>query len=219
MQRGHADSSLVIECSARAIEEAQTKEKINQGHRVLYFFASKHVTLGDIDEARLKDLQPTLKNVLLTFWDQLGVDEDGGIGGGATKNFSERELKDGIIWKLKDSKATHISMFIDASDALSPSDETSLRSDFLEECNKWGMQVCFLTSYTYDSNKGSSDNEICVTKEKNKVDMEEFLRVKLSKKMLQHDESGEESTKESMKEEKDEIEDIVKKIMDRAQEM
>lgn len=197
---------------------------------MLYFFASKHVTLGnlsDVDEARLKDLQPTLKNVLLTFWDQLGVDEDRGIGGAATKNFSERELKDGIIGKLTDSKATHISMFIDAYDALSPSDEMSLRSDFLEECKKEGMQVFFLTSHTHDSNKGSSDNEICVTKEKNKADMEEFLRVKLSKKMLQQDESGEgstkestkDSTKESTKEEKDEVEDIVKKIMDRAQEM
>ncbi|KAF9630681.1 putative ankyrin repeat protein [Lasiodiplodia theobromae] len=198
---GCGKSTLV----ARAIEEAQRKEKTDKGHRVLYFFASKHVSLGslsDVDEARLKDLQPTLKNVLLTFWDQLGVDEDGGIGSAATKDFSEHELKDGIILKLKDSKATHISMFIDGNDKI---------------------EVSLLSSHTQ---AGRANSEIRVTTDKNGQDMKEFLRARLSKKILQQNEAEKDSTeekdtagKELTMEEKEEAEDIVEKIMKRAQEM
>lgn len=160
---------------------------------MLYFFASKDVSQGslrDADEARLKDLQPTLKNVLLTFWDQLGVDEDGGVGGGATKNLSEAELVDGIIWKLKKSNITRISMLIDAFDALSPSDRGELHSTLLKECKKGKekIHVSLLTSHTRAGTTPAANGEIYVTTDKNWEDMKKFLRAKLRKKMLQQDE-------------------------------
>ncbi|EOD44523.1 putative ankyrin repeat protein [Neofusicoccum parvum UCRNP2] len=147
---GCGKSTLV----ARAIQDIQ--ERQTKGQRVLYFFASKDVAQGslrDIDETRLKDLQPTLKNVLLTFWDQVHDDEDGSIGGANTKDLSETDLANGII----------------------------------------------------------EDDEIRVTTDKSKADMEKFLRTRLSEKMPAQD--------EARKEEHDEVQDTLEKIMKRAQGM
>ncbi|KAK0609269.1 Ankyrin repeat and SAM domain-containing protein 1A [Lasiodiplodia hormozganensis] len=195
--------------SARAIEDIQGRRTYNR-QRVLYFFAGK-----EVDEARLKGLQPTLENVLATFWDQLGVDEDGGIGAAATKNLSETDIMNGILWKLKESKTKHISMLIDAFDTLSSNDQERLHSTLLKECRKDKIQVSLLTSHTRASTTPAANSEIHVTTDKNGEDMKRFLRAKLSEKMMQRDEVRMELTQE----EKEEVEEIMGKIMERAQEM
>lgn len=177
--------------SARALEDVEGK----YNEQLLYFFADKETA--------------TLKHVLLTFWDQIQGDNDGsdGIITGDSRddlinNRSDEQLAEMIVTELCKKDTLRVRIVIDAVDELPKADQTALGRGFIEKCYgcKHFNRVSLLASYRTTNDAPTATkwmvdrnipvNEIHVTDEETKTDMETYLVRSLNKKLLEDSNKG-----------------------------
>ncbi|OJD33129.1 uncharacterized protein BKCO1_3300017 [Diplodia corticola] len=185
--------------------------------KLLFFFVDK------------KTGQTSLKQLLLTFWDQLhrdpfadNHDDDSRIAPGDSRDkkidrCTNRELVEKLLEKLHESPECRVCITVDAFEELPLPEQTELLENFVKRCRDI-IRVSTLISYRTGSEPREAtwiaNREICVGKTENEADMRKYLieslREKLPRSRTIDREQGEENNREK------DVREVADEIWERA---